>query len=54
MRIGRARDEIDEVGLGIDAREAAIFGQREQIGQAGASVGVTDVQPVLLFICSCT
>ena len=44
--IGQARDEVDQIGLGIGADEPAVLGQGEEIGQTGAGVGVADEQPV--------
>ena len=45
--VGQAGDEVDQVGLGIGADQAAVFDQGEEIGQPRASVGVVDEQPVL-------
>ena len=39
-------DDVHQVGLGVDALPAAVFHQREQIGQAGPGVRVPDVAPV--------
>ena len=45
--IGQACDQVDQVGLGIGADEAAVFDQGEEIGQTRAGGGVADEQPVL-------
>ena len=44
--VGQPGDEVDEVGLGIDTGQPAVFHQRKQIGQTRAGIGVPDLQPV--------
>ena len=45
--VGQPGDQVDEVGLGIDAGEPAVFHHGEQSGQARPGLGVSDLQPVL-------
>ena len=34
------REQVDQVGFGVVAELAAVFHHREEVGQAGAGVGV--------------
>ena len=44
--IGQAPDQIDEVALGIEVQQPAVFHQRKQMRQARARFRIADEQPV--------